>query len=75
MITRTSSRAATEPTQLLIDVMTKPGRESGLLHTSAIKCEHLITLHRSFISRVVGRVPESMLAQVDECLKAALGLS
>ncbi|MBW8885286.1 MAG: type II toxin-antitoxin system PemK/MazF family toxin [Planctomycetia bacterium] len=74
LITRTVSRATIEPTQLLIDVATPTGRASGLLHTSAIKCEHLVTLHKSFIKRVIGRLPSQLLNQVDECLKAALDL-
>jgi mRNA interferase MazF len=45
LITRTTSRATTESTQLLVDVTTPAGRATGLLHTSAVKCEHLITLH------------------------------
>jgi mRNA interferase MazF len=75
LITRTTSRAATEPTQLLIDLATPDGRATGLLHTSAIKCEHIITLHKSFVQRAIGRLPSSLLQQVDGCLKAALGIS
>jgi hypothetical protein len=47
---------------------------SGLLHTSAVKCEHLITLHRSFILRAIGRVPDPLTKEIDDCLKAALDL-
>jgi len=75
LITRTVSRATTEPTQLLIDISTPIGKSSGLLHTSAIKCEHIITLHKSFIKRIIGRLPPTLLNQVDDCLKAALALS
>ncbi len=74
MITRTTARAAGEPTQLLVDVTTPLGQATGLLHTSAVKCEHLITLHRSFFQRVIGRLPDPMMRQVDDCLKASLGL-
>jgi len=74
MITRTTARAESESTQLLVDVSTPLGQATGLLHTSAVKCEHLITLHRSFLERVIGRLPEPLMRQIDECLKAALGL-
>jgi mRNA interferase MazF len=74
LITRSVVRAATEPTQILIDVNTPEGRASGLLHTSAVKCEHLVTLHRSFLQRVIGRLPDAIMQQVDVCLKAALDL-
>jgi mRNA interferase MazF len=74
LITRTISRATSEPTQLLVDVTTPLGQASGLLHTSAVKCEHLVTLHRSFIQRVIGRLAENTMQQIDGCLKAALGI-
>lgn len=74
LITSTTQRAATEPTQLLIDIGTPDGRQSGLLHSSALKCEHLITLHRRFLQRVIGRLPDQLMRQVDNCLKAALDI-
>jgi mRNA interferase MazF len=74
LITSTTQRAATEPTQLLVDITTPEGRQSGLLHTSAVKCEHLITLHRRLITRVVGRFPPALMHRVDTCLKASLQL-
>jgi len=74
MITRTTKRAATEPTQLFIDLNTPEGQQSGLLHSSAVKCEHLVTLHRSFIQRVVGHMPDSIMRQIDDCLRASLDL-
>jgi len=75
MITRTTSRSTKEPTQLLIDVTTPSGQATGLLHTSAVKCEHLITLHRSFIQRVIGQLPDSLVPQINDCLKASLDLT
>jgi len=75
VITRTISRATTEQTQLLIDISTPTGKASGLLHTSAIKCEHLMTLHKSFVKRTIGRLPSPLLDQVNDCLKAALELA
>jgi mRNA interferase MazF len=75
MITRTTARAAAEPTQLLIEITTPLGLATGLLHSSAVKCEHLITLHKSFVRRVVGRLPDPLMRQIDVCLKTALGLA
>lgn len=73
-ITTTTHRARREATQLLIDIGTPEGRQSGLLQTSAVKCEHLATLDQQLIRRVIGRLPPSTMAQIDACLKAALGL-
>jgi mRNA interferase MazF len=74
MITRSTSRATREATQLLVDVTTPDGQAAGLLHTSAVKCEHLITLHHSFVQRVIGRLSTSLMSQIDDCLKVSIGL-
>jgi len=74
LITSTTHRAAIEPTQLHVDITTAEGQKSGLLHTSAVKCEHLITLHHRLIKRVIGRLPAPVMAQIDDCLKASLDL-
>lgn len=74
LITSTTHRATLEPTQLLIDITTPDGQRAGLLHTSAIKCEHLITLHQRFVKRVIGRLSPAVMQQVGDCLKVSLGL-
>jgi mRNA interferase MazF len=74
VITKTTHRAGRELTQLLIDISSPEGRQSGLLHTSAVKCEHLATLDQQLILRVIGSLPTATMAQVDACLKAALGV-
>jgi mRNA-degrading endonuclease toxin of MazEF toxin-antitoxin module len=58
----------------LIDITTPEGRQSGLIQTSAVKCEHLATLDQALIIRVIGSLPVSAMAQIDACLKASLGL-
>ncbi len=75
MITSVVQRSTTEPTQLFIDIATPDGKQSGLLHSSAVKCEHLITLHQQFVGRVIGRLSGSMMEQVDACLKESLELT
>jgi mRNA interferase MazF len=75
MITTVTQRAASEPTQLLIETKTSEGQQSGLLHDSSVKCEHLITLHRHFLSRVIGHLPPGVMARIDRCLKESLGLT
>jgi mRNA interferase MazF len=74
MITKTTSRTTNEPTQLLIDITTTLGKTTGLLHTSAVKCEHLITLHRTFVIRTIGRLSDPLMSQINDCLKLSLGL-
>ncbi len=74
LITSVAHRAETEPTQLLVESNTFEGRQSGLLHRSAIKCEHLITIHRRFVGRTIGRLPPDAMKKVDQCLKESLAL-
>jgi len=75
MITSVVQRSASEPTQLLIDVATPEGKQSGLLHSSAVKCEHLVTLHQQFVGRVIGHLPASMMQEIDGCLTESLELA
>jgi len=75
MITTVTERTASEPTQLFIQTKTPGGQQSGLLHDSAVKCEHLITLHRRFLGRVIGRLPPEVMEGIDGCLKESLGLT
>jgi mRNA interferase MazF len=74
IITKTTHRATSEPTQFLIDIHTFEGQQSGLLHTSAVKCEHLDTVSTADISRIIGSLPPSTMAQIEGCLKAALAI-
>ena len=71
VITKTVKNT-TEPTQLLIDITTQEGRGTRLLHTSAVKCEHLITIDQNLIQRTIGSLTSAMMVQIDACLKAAL---
>ena len=75
MISTVTERAANEPTQLHIETKTPEGQQSGLLHDSAVKCEHLITLHRRFLGRVIGQLPREVMERINRCLKESLGLT
>jgi mRNA interferase MazF len=73
LITKNLSRVH-EPTQLLIDVATPDGQQSGLNQDSAVTCGNLFTVVQTKIRRVIGSLPASAMAQIDACLKAALEL-
>ncbi len=75
MITSVVGRSTVEPTQFLVDITTSEGKQSGLLHTSAVKCEHLITLHQQFVGRAIGHLPSPVMERIDVCLKESLGLT
>lgn len=70
----TTIRRATEPTQFLVDVGSATGKATGLRHTSVVSCENLTTVAQSLVRRRLGRLPRDAMDQVNDCLKAALGL-
>lgn len=72
-ITKNVSRAH-EPTQLLIDVSTPDGQQSGLNQNSAVTCTNLFTVSQVKILRVIGKLPAPLIAQIDDCLKVGLAL-
>jgi len=74
LITTVTSRATSEPTQLLIEANTVSGRATGLLFDSTVKCEHLVTLHRRFVGRVIGHLSDESIEKVNFCLKESLEL-
>ncbi|MBN1138329.1 MAG: type II toxin-antitoxin system PemK/MazF family toxin [Anaerolineae bacterium] len=75
MISTNLSRADSEPTQFLIDLGTPVGQQSGLVSTSVVKCENLFTIEQALVRRVIGSLPEASMAEVDQCLKASLGMA
>ena len=64
-----------EPTQLLIEVASPDGAASGLLHDSALRCERLHSIPQTDVRRVIGTLSDALMLHVNDCLKAALGLS
>ena len=72
-ITTNTSRSHL-PTQVLIDITTPEGQQSGLLAESVVTCENLITIAQSQ-ARKIGNLPPSLLRKVDDALKASLGLA
>jgi mRNA interferase MazF len=74
VITSTTHRAQLEPTQLLIEITTPEGKQSGVLHDSAVKCERLHTVLQRQIQRTVGSLSASAMHKIGDCLKVALQL-
>jgi mRNA-degrading endonuclease toxin of MazEF toxin-antitoxin module len=73
-ITSNTSRTQ-QSTQLLIDIGTPDGASSGLLHNSAVRCERLHSIPQSDVRRVIGRLADRLMLQINDCLKAALELA
>ena len=73
-ISSSARRATGAATQYRIDPITAEGRQSGLTIPSVIQCENLGTFDQRLILKVLGSLPPTAMAAVDDCLKAALGL-
>lgn len=63
-----------DPSHLLIDPSTPEGASSGLAIPSVVSCNNLYTVEQARILRTIGRLSDPLLAQLDDCLKAALEL-
>jgi mRNA interferase MazF len=72
MITSRTLRASHEPTQLLIDISTPEGGQSGLMMNSAVNCANLFTVGKNKVLRILGSLPSGLMKKVDGCLKEAL---
>jgi mRNA interferase MazF len=70
-ITRTQRFPATE---VLIDISTPEGQLTGLRHNSSVDCALLATFDQKLVRHRLGSLPDVLMQQVDQRLKAALGL-
>ena len=75
LITSSPQRRTGASTQYLIDISTVEGRRTNLRFDSIVQCENLVTQDQRLIPRIIGRLPDSAMQQIDTCLKAALGVS
>lgn len=64
-----------EPTRVLVEVATPEGKQSGLISDSVVSTENLLTVRQTHIRRTIGQLPDALLDQVDEALKASLALA
>jgi mRNA interferase MazF len=72
-ITGTTHRAL-EAMQVLIDLNTPEGRQSGLRFDSVVNCVNLVTLDKNKVLRRLGNLPDILMRKVNDALKAALEL-
>ena len=73
-ITSNLHRRVGAPTQYFINLETTDGQQSGLHFNSVVRCDKLITSNQSRIQGIIGRLSEASMAEIDACLKAALGI-
>lgn len=68
-------RRAGEETQLLIDGSHPDRSASGLRLDSVVNCSNLATIEQQHVTRIIGSLSDATMRQIDECLKAALGIA
>jgi mRNA interferase MazF len=68
------TRRTLEPTQLLVEIVTPEGQQSGLRQDSVVNCVNLLTLDKGMVLRKLGNLPDALMQKVNNCLKAALEL-
>jgi mRNA interferase MazF len=74
LITSSRHRLVGAATQLSVDISTIEGRQSGLRLPSIVQCENLLTVDKGFVIQTVGHLSKALMGQIDQCLKAALGI-
>ena len=74
LITSSPQRMTGAPTQYFIDTSTVEGQQTRLRFDSIVQCENLVTHDQRLILRIIGRLPDSAMQQIDACLKAALDI-
>lgn len=74
IITSSSLRRIGASTQYFVDISTDEGRQTGLHLNSIVQCENLVTHDQNQILRVIGRLSDDAMLQIDLCLKSALGI-
>jgi mRNA interferase MazF len=72
-ITTTTHRSG-EPTQLLLGFATPAGQGSGLFKDSVVTCENLATVMQNRVTRTIGSLPDDVMLQINDCLKASLAI-
>lgn len=74
VITSSSRRRVGSSTQYFIDISTEEGIQTGLHMNSIVQCENLVTQDQDMILQVIGSLSDSVMKQIDICLKFALGI-
>jgi mRNA interferase MazF len=74
-IITSSPRRFSEPrTQVRVDPASESGKTSGLRAISIVQCENLVTIDKSFVHTTIGHLSESLMLEVEQCLRVTLGI-
>lgn len=73
-ITSGSHQHLGAPTQKLVQMGTAESSGSGLRTDSVIECNTLVTYDIGLIVNRIGRLSPAVMIEIDQCLRASLGL-
>lgn len=65
---------SSDEAHFLIDVSTSVGKQTRLNRNSLVSCINLAVIPPRNVDRQIGELPEDAMKEVDDCLRAALGL-
>lgn len=74
LVTSSRRRRLGAITQYEIDISTREGQQTGLRMNSVVQCENVLTYDQSLILRILGRLSVPAMQQIDDCLRASLGI-
>ena len=63
-----------DPASLFVEAGTSESKAAGLDQDCLISCTLLSLMSEDRLKEKIGRLPAEMLAKMDDCLKAALGI-
>jgi mRNA interferase MazF len=75
LVTKTVRRVRGDSTQFLIQANSPDGKPAGIHFDSVVACTNLYTVHEDFVHYRIGRLPNSLIATLNDSLKAALGIT
>jgi mRNA interferase MazF len=74
IISSSRTRFVGDASQLQVDGSHPDWAQSGLRIPSVIQCEFLAAVHKSLVSQKLGALSAATMQQINDCLKAALGI-
>jgi len=73
-LTSNTSRAAREPTQVVVKMDSEEGKLGGLRLDSVIDCTVIATIPKTLLVSKIGAFPQEVMERVDQCLMIAMAI-
>jgi mRNA-degrading endonuclease toxin of MazEF toxin-antitoxin module len=73
-LTSNTTRAAREPTQVVVMMNSPEGQSGGLRLDSVIDCTVIATIPKTLLVNKIGVFPQEVMERVDQCLMIAMAI-